>query len=61
MTTIERVDQHTENDEIAVAIVDTDVHPMPVSTDVLKSYAPPEPPKTPVRHSSAALLAEQVR
>ena len=25
---------------IAVTIVDTDVHPMPVSTDVLKSYAP---------------------
>jgi uncharacterized protein len=42
MTTIERVDPHTEHDEIAVAIVDTDVHPMPVSTDVLKSYAPPE-------------------
>ena len=46
MTTIERVDPHTEHDDgqkdIAVAIVDTDVHPMPVSTDVLKSYAPPE-------------------
>jgi predicted TIM-barrel fold metal-dependent hydrolase len=37
MTTIERVEPQTE---IAVAIVDTDVHPMPVSTDVLKSYAP---------------------
>jgi predicted TIM-barrel fold metal-dependent hydrolase len=46
MTTIERVDPHTEHDdgqkEIAVAIVDTDVHPMPVSSDVLKSYAPAE-------------------
>jgi len=37
MTTIERVEPQTE---IAVAIVDTDVHPLPVSTDVLKSYAP---------------------
>jgi predicted TIM-barrel fold metal-dependent hydrolase len=42
MTIIERAEPHTERDEIAVAIVDTDVHPMPVSTDVLKSYAPPE-------------------
>src|ERR1700689_724969 len=46
MTTIERVDPHTEHDdgqkEIAVAIVDTDAHPMPVSSDVLKSYAPAE-------------------
>ena len=41
MTTIERVEPQTER-EIAVAIVDTDVHPMPVSTDVLKSYAPAE-------------------
>jgi len=40
MTTIERVNPQTEHDEIVVAIVDTDVHPMPVSTDVLKSYAP---------------------
>src|SRR6476661_8215548 len=39
MTTIERVEPQTE---IAVAIVDTDVHPLPVSTDVLKSYAPAE-------------------
>src|ERR1700730_9794365 len=30
-------DQHIE-----VTIVDTDVHPLPVSADVLKSYAPPE-------------------
>ena len=43
MTTIERVDSPTgHDDEIAVTIVDTDVHPLPVSTDVLKSYAPPE-------------------
>jgi len=28
---------------------------------VYKSYAPPEPPKTPVRHSSAELLAERLR
>lgn len=27
---------------VPVTVVDTDVHPMPVSTDVLKSYAPPE-------------------
>src|SRR5271168_4294981 len=39
MTTIERVEPQTE---IAVAIVDTDVHPMPVSADVLKSYASAE-------------------
>jgi hypothetical protein len=37
MTTIERVEPQTQ---IAVAIVDTDVHPMPVSAEVLKSYAP---------------------
>src|ERR1700712_1053952 len=28
--------------DIAVTIVDTDVHPLPVSGDVLKSYAPSE-------------------
>src|SRR5947209_17650847 len=42
MTIIERAEPHTEQDEIAVAIVDTDAHPMPVSADVLKSYAPPD-------------------
>src|ERR1700743_3903291 len=43
MTTIERVESATGSDsEIAVTIVDTDVHPMPVSGDVLKSYAPAE-------------------
>src|SRR6202045_1977151 len=39
MTTIERVEPQTE---IAVAIVATDVPQMPVSADVLKSYAPAE-------------------
>ena len=34
MTIMERIEPQTE---IAVAIVDTDVHPLPVSTDVLKS------------------------
>ena len=43
MTTIERVEsQIGRDDHIAVTIVDTDVHPLPVSTDVLKSYAPAE-------------------
>ncbi|WP_322857224.1 hypothetical protein [Mycobacterium shigaense] len=43
MTTIERFESTTEqHDEIAVTIVDTDVHPLPVSAEVLKSYAPPE-------------------
>lgn len=43
MTTIERVGSLTgQADEIAVTIVDTDVHPLPVSADVLKSYAPAE-------------------
>src|ERR1700759_2535648 len=39
MTIMERIEPRTE---IAVSIVDTDVHPLPVSTDVLKSYAPAE-------------------
>src|ERR1700755_1381126 len=39
MTIMERIEPQTE---IAVSIVDTDVHPLPVSTDVLKSYAPGE-------------------
>ncbi|MGB8403944.1 MAG: amidohydrolase family protein [Mycobacterium sp.] len=43
MTTIERVDHRLEAaDDIAVTIVDTDVHPIPVSAEVLKSYAPNE-------------------
>src|SRR5215468_7627500 len=43
MTTIERVESQTgRDDHIAVTIVDTDVHPLPVSADVLKSYAPAE-------------------
>ena len=41
MTTIERVQERVAED-IAVTIVDTDVHPLPVSGDVLKAYAPPE-------------------
>ncbi|WP_396903515.1 hypothetical protein [Mycolicibacterium phlei] len=28
--------------DIAVTVVDTDVHPMPVSAEVLKTYAPPQ-------------------
>ncbi len=46
MTTIERVDSADssagQEDDIAVTIVDTDVHPLPVSPEVLKSYAPAE-------------------
>jgi len=45
MTTIERFDPHTEHDdgqkEIAVAIVDTDVHPMPVSMTYSSLMRPP--------------------
>ena len=42
MTTVEeRADDFVAQD-IAVTIVDTDVHPLPVSADVLKSYAPSE-------------------
>ena len=41
MTTIERTEEAVAQD-IAVTIVDTDVHPLPVSGAVLKSYAPPE-------------------
>jgi hypothetical protein len=44
MTTMERAEKGAEEGaalrEIAVTIVDTDVHPLPVSVDVLKSYAP---------------------
>src|ERR1700741_1010577 len=39
MTTIERIETQTE---VAVTMVDTDVHPLPVSVDVVKSYAPGE-------------------
>ena len=50
MTMIERVDSPTGyNEEIAVTIVDTDVHPLPVSADVLKSYAPAEWVERPTR------------
>ena len=41
MTTIERAENAVAQD-IAVTIVDTDVHPLPVSGEVLKSYAPAE-------------------
>ena len=41
MTTVERTEDAVARD-IAVTIVDTDVHPLPVSGAVLKSYAPPE-------------------
>ncbi len=41
MTTIERMHEDVAQD-IAVTIVDTDVHPLPVSGEVLKSYAPAE-------------------
>ena len=42
MTTIERLDSRQGQQQIAVTIVDTDVHPLPVSLEVLKSYAPAE-------------------
>jgi predicted TIM-barrel fold metal-dependent hydrolase len=46
MTTIGRIERIDRSagpvEDIAVTIVDTDVHPMPVSADVLKSYAPKE-------------------
>src|ERR1700753_3012055 len=42
MATIERLGSPAGQREIAVTIVDTDVHPLPVSTEVLKSYAPAE-------------------
>ena len=40
MTTVEA--RRNVAQDIAVTIVDTDVHPLPVSGDVLTSYAPPE-------------------
>ena len=42
MTTDERDIGRTSPQDIAVTIVDTDVHPLPVSAEVLKSYAPAE-------------------
>lgn len=43
MTTIEQPTQPAgTTEDVAVSIVDTDVHPMPVSAEVLKSYAPTE-------------------
>ena len=42
MTILERREQDTGLRDIEVTIVDTDVHPLPVSADVLKSYAPAE-------------------
>lgn len=42
MTIVERSDDDIALQDIEVTIVDTDVHPLPVSADVLKSYAPAE-------------------
>lgn len=39
MTTIERPER-TKTDQIPVTVVDTDVHPLPATADVIKSYAP---------------------
>ncbi len=41
MTTVVRTEE-TVGQDIAVTIVDTDVHPLPVSGAVLQAYAPPE-------------------
>jgi uncharacterized protein len=40
MTTFDTVPVDTTPDTVPVTVVDTDVHPMPASADVLKSYAP---------------------
>jgi hypothetical protein len=40
MTTVEERTNGSVAQDIAVTIVDTDVHPLPVSAEVLKSYAP---------------------
>ena len=40
MTTVEERPNDFVAQDIAVSIVDTDVHPLPVSGEVLKSYAP---------------------
>src|ERR1700716_946542 len=43
MTIVEsREEAQQAANDIAVTIVDTDVHPLPVSAEVLKSYAPAE-------------------
>ena len=42
MTTVEERTNDSVAQDIAVTIVDTDVHPLPVSAEVLKSYAPAE-------------------
>src|ERR1700755_3703326 len=42
MTTVEERTNDAVAKDIAVTIVDTDVHPLPVSAEVLKSYAPAE-------------------
>jgi predicted TIM-barrel fold metal-dependent hydrolase len=42
MTTFDTVPPDTASHTVPVTIVDTDVHPVPVSADVLKSYAPAE-------------------
>ena len=42
MTTVEERTNGSVAQDIAVTIVDTDVHPLPVSAEVLKSYAPAE-------------------
>ncbi|MBV8964616.1 MAG: amidohydrolase, partial [Mycobacteriaceae bacterium] len=49
----ERRDEDVRPDDIDVTIVDTDVHPLPVSADVLKSYAPAQYKDTvwPVGHA----------
>ena len=40
MTTVQSMEAVSDVDRVPVTIVDADVHPMPVSADVLKSYAP---------------------
>src|SRR6195256_4439096 len=40
MTTIESRQEGAVLPDIAVTVVDTDVHPLPVSAEVLRSYAP---------------------
>jgi predicted TIM-barrel fold metal-dependent hydrolase len=42
MTTVEERTNDSVAQDVAVTIVDTDVHPLPVSGEVLKSYAPAE-------------------
>src|SRR3977135_1186609 len=42
MTIVERREEAAGLQDIDVTIVDTDVHPLPVSAEVLKSYSPPE-------------------